>query len=402
MQDMNSTPISKRFVIGIFGRRNVGKSSLVNALTGQSISVVSDVPGTTTDPVSKTMEMLPIGPVVFVDTAGLDDDGELGSMRVEKSRDVLRRTDYALVVTDEKGVTNFDQLLIDEIRERKVPFSLVINKTDAGFEVDDATMIFSPVMVSAKNIEGISLLKQRIIDTSGCLSEPPSLVSGILKPYDTAVLVTPIDSAAPKGRLILPQQQTIRDILDIGAIPIVTRETELEQAISVLRNPPNIVITDSQAFGYVEKRISTEVPLTSFSILLARQKSDLTEMVSGVQHLRHLSQGSRVLIVEACTHHKQMDDIATVKIPKWIKEVTGDGIQLEWASGASFPKSIDAYDLIIHCGGCMLNQKEMYFRTALSKQRRVPMTNYGVFIAYVKGILDRAIAPFPEIFDSQK
>lgn len=402
MQDINATPISKRFVIGIFGRRNVGKSSLVNALTGQSASVVSDVAGTTTDPVSKAMEMLPIGPVVFVDTAGLDDDGELGTMRVEKSREVLRRTDYVLVVTDEKGITTLEQSLIDEIRERKVPFSVVVNKSDTGFQVDDITMLFSPVFVSAKNIEGISKLKQRIIESSGRQAESPSLISGVLRPYDTAVLVTPIDSAAPKGRLILPQQQTIRDILDIGAIPVVTRETELERVISKLKNPPNIVITDSQAFGYVEQRISAEVPLTSFSILFARQKSNLKEMVSGVRQIKNLKQGSRVLIVEACTHHKQMDDIATVMIPKWIKMVASEGIQLEWASGSTFPKRIDIYDMIIHCGGCMLNEKEMHYRTTLSTQRQIPITNYGVFIAYANGILDRAIAPFPEIVTSIK
>ncbi len=400
MQDLNNTPISKRFVIGIFGRRNVGKSSLVNALTGQSTSVVSDVPGTTTDPVSKTMELLPIGPVVFVDTAGLDDDGELGTMRVEKSREVLRRTDYVLVVTDEHGVTTLEQALIDEIRERKVPFSIVVNKSDKGTVVDDSTLLFSPVIVSAKNHEGMAQLKQRIIDTSGRLSDPPSLVKDVLRPLETAVLVTPIDSAAPKGRLILPQQQTIRDILDMGAIPIVTRETELEHTPSILKEPPAIVITDSQAFEYVVKRIPMGVPLTSFSILFARQKSDLKEMIAGVRQLERISKGSRVLIVEACTHHKQMDDIATVKIPKWIREFSGDGVLLEWASGASFPKRIDVYDLIIHCGGCMLNQKEMHFRADLARQRRVPMTNYGVLIAYVNGILDRAIAPFPELEDS--
>jgi [FeFe] hydrogenase H-cluster maturation GTPase HydF len=396
MENMNSTPVASRFTIGIFGRRNVGKSSLINAITKQNTALTSDVPGTTTDPVYKAMEILPIGPVVFIDTAGLDDVGELGMQRVEKSYEVLRKCNFVMVVTDESGITQLEKDFIEELQSRKIRFIVVFNKCD-GNDSDMVENIGFPfVCVSTLQNKGIEDVKKQIISNSGMEYTQPSLVDGLIKPGETAVLVTPIDSAAPKGRLILPQQQVIRDILDIGAMAFVTKETELKQTLQNLKTPPAIVITDSQAFESVAADTPEEIPLTSFSILFARQKADIAEMVRGVKRIETLSKGDNILIVEGCTHHRQDDDIGTVKIPRWINKIVGEGLNYEWTSGAYFPKDMKKYSLIIHCGGCMLNNREMHYRVDKSREQGVYITNYGVLIAYVTGILPRALKPFSE------
>lgn len=393
MQNMNATPVASRFTIGLFGRRNVGKSSLINAITNQSIAVISPVAGTTTDPVYKTMEMLPIGPVVFIDTAGLDDFGDLGMLRVEKTYEVLRKCDFAIVVTDEKGITSFEEEFIDQLKRRKINFVVAFNKCD-NLELDE-TKLLEDVFVRTSTVEkvGIEEIKAKIIEHSRERYLEPSLVEGLMGKGDIAILVTPIDSAAPKGRLILPQQQTIRDILDKGAMAFVTQDTELEKTLASLKYPPTIVITDSQRFEEVAKITPEDIPLTSFSMLFARQKGDISEMVRGVEQIEKLRAGDSVLIVEGCTHHKQEDDIGTKKIPRWINKMVGEGVKYEWASGAHYPKDIDKYKLIIHCGGCMLNHQEMGFRITMAKENQVFITNYGVVIAYLKGILPRALKP---------
>lgn len=396
MENMNSTPVASRFTIGIFGRRNVGKSSLINAITKQNTALTSDVPGTTTDPVYKAMEILPIGPVVFIDTAGLDDVGELGMQRVEKSYEVLRKCNFVILVTDKSGITQLEKDFIEELQSRKIRFIVVFNKCD-GNDSDMVENIGFPfVCVSTLQNKGIEDVKKQIISNSGMEYTQPSLVDGLIKPGETAVLVTPIDSAAPKGRLILPQQQVIRDILDIGAMAFVTKETELKQTLQNLKTPPAIVITDSQAFESVAADTPEEIPLTSFSILFARQKADIAEMVRGVKRIETLSKGDNVLIVEGCTHHRQDDDIGTVKIPRWINKIVGEGLNYEWTSGAYFPKDMKKYSLIIHCGGCMLNNREMHYRVDKSREQGVYITNYGVLIAFVTGILPRALKPFSE------
>lgn len=396
MENMNSTPVASRFTIGIFGRRNVGKSSLINAITKQNTALTSDVPGTTTDPVYKAMEILPIGPVVFIDTAGLDDVGELGMQRVEKSYEVLRKCNFVILVTDKSGITQLEKDFIEELQSRKIRFIVVFNKCD-GNDSDMVENIGFPfVCVSTLQNKGIEDVKKQIISNSGMEYTQPSLVDGLIKPGETAVLVTPIDSAAPKGRLILPQQQVIRDILDIGAMAFVTKETELKQTLQNLKTPPAIVITDSQAFESVAADTPEEIPLTSFSILFARQKADIAEMVRGVKRIETLSKGDNILIVEGCTHHRQDDDIGTVKIPRWINKIVGEGLNYEWTSGAYFPKDMKKYSLIIHCGGCMLNNREMHYRVDKSREQGVYITNYGVLIAFVTGILPRALKPFSE------
>ena len=394
MENINSVPMANRFTIGIFGRRNVGKSSLINAITNQNIALTSDVAGTTTDPVYKAMELLPIGPVVFIDTAGLDDVGKLGLQRVEKSYEVLRKCDFAIVVTDEAGITHLEKEFIEELQSRKINYLVVLNKCDDKTPELTENIRFPFVCVSTVNSRGIEEVKKQIIANSGVEYVQPSLVEGLIKSGETAVLVTPIDSAAPKGRLILPQQQTIRDILDCGAMAYVTKETQLKQTLQSLKTPPAIVITDSQAFEVVSADTPAKIPLTSFSILFARQKADIAEMVRGVKRIETLSKGDTVLIVEGCTHHRQDDDIGTVKIPRWINKIAGEGISYEWASGACFPKDIKKYSLIIHCGGCMLNNREMSYRVQKSKEQGVCITNYGLLIAFVTGILPRAIEPF--------
>ena len=398
--DMNQTPMANRFAIGLFGRRNAGKSSLINALAGQPIAVTSDVPGTTTDPVKKAMELLPIGPVVLIDTAGLDDEGELGAKRVEKAYEELRRCSLALVVTDAAtGATQFEEEFLEQLKRRHIPAVLVVNKCDQAATPDlhllSARLEVPCVAVSALTSFGIDKLKEKIVEASCFEDEEPALVGDLIQSGDPVVLVTPIDKAAPKGRLILPQQQTIRDILERDAIALVVKEHELKRALETLREPPALVITDSQAFLKVAADTPSEIAMTSFSILFARQKGDLTQMVRGVNRIERLAPGDRVLIVEGCTHHRQSDDIGTVKIPRWIRQIAGGGIEFEWASGACFPKDVSGYALVVHCGGCMLNRREMNFRVEEAQRQGVSVTNYGVLIAYVLGILPRALEPFP-------
>lgn len=403
MENMNSTPMANRFTIGIFGRRNAGKSSLINALTEQNIAVTSEVAGTTTDPVYKAMELLPIGPVVFIDTAGLDDTGELGKLRIEKTYEVLRKCDLALVVIDvESGITKFEIEFIEQLLKRKIPCITVLNQCDKGMpDIDELESIRQElktplVCASCRSGMGIDDIKKQIINNSNYEDKEPSLIDGLIQSGDLAVLVTPIDKSAPKGRLILPQQQTIRDIIDNDAMAVITKENQLKAALQHLSKAPAVVITDSQAFAKVSLDTPPEIPLTSFSILFARQKADLTEMVRGIKRIQRLVPGDKVLIVEGCTHHRQEDDIARVKIPRWIRQIAGEDIVFQWASGAFYPKDISEYAVIVHCGGCMLNRREMQYRVEMARQQGVYITNYGMLIAYVMGILPRALKPFPD------
>ncbi|HHV65950.1 MAG TPA: [FeFe] hydrogenase H-cluster maturation GTPase HydF [Peptococcaceae bacterium] len=402
MDNLNATPLANRFTIGIFGRRNVGKSSLLNALTGQNIAVTSEVAGTTTDPVSKAMELLPLGPVVLFDTAGLDDIGELGMLRIEKTYEVLRKCNLALVVADmERGITGFETDFIEELKRRKIPCICVLNKWDKRLhdtkvleQVRQAVNI-PLVCTSAVNDIGIDELKQQIIANANREDIEPPLVGDLIKTGDIVVLVTPIDKSAPKGRLILPQQQTIRAIIDCNAIALVTKENELKLTLESLKKRPAMVITDSQAFHKVASDTPPEIPLTSFSILFARQKGDLVEMVRGIKRLERLKEEDKVLIVEGCTHHRQEEDIGKVKIPRWISQIAGKEILFAWASGAHYPKNLSEYAVIVHCGGCMLNRREMQYRIEKAREEGVFITNYGLLIAYAMGILPRALEPFP-------
>jgi len=402
MENMNATPMANRFTIGLFGRRNAGKSSLINALTGQDIAVTSEVAGTTTDPVYKAMELLPIGPIVFIDTAGLDDTGELGKLRIEKTYEVLRKCNLALVVVDvESGITTFEAEFIEQLQRRKIPCISVLNQCDKRMPgIDELETIRQTVKIplvcaSARSGLGIDEGKKQIIANSNYEDVEPALVGDLIHAGDIAVLVTPIDKAAPKGRLILPQQQTIRDIIECDAMAVITKEHELKLTLERLNIPPAIVITDSQAFLKVSADTPPEIPLTSFSILFARQKADLAEMVRGIKCIERLSPGDKVLIVEGCTHHRQSDDIGKVKIPRWIRQIAGGDIKFEWASGACYPKDISEYAVIVHCGGCMLNRREMQYRVEKAREQGVYITNYGMLIAYVMGILPRALKPFP-------
>lgn len=403
---MNNTPMSERVHIGFFGKRNAGKSSVMNAVTGQDLAVVSDVKGTTTDPVYKSMELLPLGPVVMMDTPGIDDEGELGSLRVKKSYQVLNKTDAAVLVIDgTEGVSPQDRALTERIRKKNIPFIVAVNKIElsdqvikekvkAALELDEEQIL----SVSAATGEGIFELKERIAAIARTEEPEKYLVRDLINPSDIAVLVVPIDSAAPKGRLILPQQQTIRDILEAGAISVVVKETELKDALEKLGTKPKMVITDSQAFGQVSADTPEDILLTSFSILMARYKGNLEQAVAGVTALDGLDDGDTVLISEGCTHHRQCDDIGTVKIPRWIREYTGKDIKIDTTSGTEFPDDLTKYKLIIHCGGCMLNEREMKYRLSCAADQGVPMTNYGIMIAYVKGILKRSVEVFPEIY----
>ncbi|MCI2106038.1 MAG: [FeFe] hydrogenase H-cluster maturation GTPase HydF [Intestinimonas sp.] len=402
METMNTTPMASRFTIGLFGRRNAGKSSLINALTGQNIALTSPQAGTTTDPVYKAMELLPIGPVAFVDTAGLDDEGDLGAKRVEKSYEVLRKCNLAVVVVDAAaGITRFESDFIEELQRRKIPAICVVNKCDRGAPGEEALAklirLAGIPLVCASTVTGYGIgeVKNQIVANSHFEDAEPALVGDLIHPGDTAVLVTPIDKAAPKGRLILPQQQTIRDIIESDAIAVITKEHELKLTLERLSQPPAIVITDSQAFLKVSADTPPEIPMTSFSILFARQKGDLAEMVRGVRRIERLKPGEKVLIVEGCTHHRQSDDIGTVKIPRWIRQIAGGEIEFVWSSGACFPKDTSGYAVVVHCGGCMLNRREMQYRMDLVREQGTYITNYGVLIAYVMGILPRALAPFP-------
>ena len=414
---MNQTPMSERVHIGFFGKRNAGKSSVMNAVTGQDLAVVSEVKGTTTDPVYKSMELLPLGPVVMMDTPGIDDEGELGSLRVKKSYQILNKTDTAVLVIDgTAGVSEEDRALLERIREedrallerirkKNIPFVVVINKKELAdkaveknvkeeLALEDGQAAF----VSAATGEGIYELKEQIAAIAGTEEPEKYLVRDLLDPSDIAVLVVPIDSAAPKGRLILPQQQTIRDVLEADAVSVVVKETELKETLGQFRKKPKMVITDSQAFAQVSADTPEDILLTSFSILMARYKGNLEQAVRGVTALDSLENGDTVLISEGCTHHRQCDDIGTVKIPRWIREYTGKEIHIETTSGTEFPDDLTKYKLIIHCGGCMLNEREMKYRLSCAADQGVPMTNYGIMIAYVKGILKRSVEVFPEIY----
>ena len=392
---MNEMPAAERVHISFFGCRNAGKSSLVNAVTGQAVSVVSEVKGTTTDPVSKTMELLPLGPVVITDTPGFDDAGGLGSLRVERTRQILRRTDLAVLVVDSAaGLQETDRELLRLFGERNIPFLVAMNKQDLCRTVpeDDRT-----VAVSALTGEGVRELKERMARLLPGRAAEKRLIADLVRPADCVVLVCPIDESAPKGRLILPQQHAIRDLLEAGALPLVTRETELPDALSALASPPRMVVTDSQAFRAVAPRVPEEIPLTSFSILMARYRGFLETAVRGVAALQSLRDGSRVLMAEGCTHHRQCNDIGTVKIPRWLREHTGRAIEIDTCSGPDFPEDLSPYDAIIHCGGCMITEKEVQARREMAEAQGVPFTNYGLVIAHITGVLERSLRLFPEI-----
>ncbi len=393
---LNTTPSSERIHIAFFGKRNAGKSSVVNAVTGQALSVVSDVKGTTTDPVYKAMELLPLGPVMIVDTAGIDDEGDLGSLRVEKSLAVLAKTDIAVLVVDgTAGKCPEDESLIEAFRKRKIPYVTVYNKSDL-FDAPAPASIHD-IYVSAKTGEGIAALKELLAKQLRSDTPQKPLISDLIAPGDVLVLVIPIDESAPKGRLILPQQQIIRAALEAGAMPICCRDTELQQTLAALSTPPRMVITDSQAFGRVAKLVQEHLPLTSFSILFARYKGDLETVVRGAAALDALKDGDRVLISEGCTHHRQCNDIGTVKLPNWVKAHAGCEPEFHWTSGTEFPRDLSGYALVIHCGACMLPPKEVQFRQEAAASQGIPMTNYGTAIAHCNGILKRSLALFPEV-----
>ena len=402
---LNDKVSAERVHIGFFGLRNAGKSSVVNAVTGQSLSLVSETKGTTTDPVQKAMELLPIGPVVIIDTPGIDDVGTLGEMRVKRALQVLDKTDIAILVVDaDKGLQQADQELLKLFEEKKIPHITVYNKSDLLATVpslpEKQQEKNDAIYVSAKSGDQIYELKERIGALTKAASEKANekrIVADLIQPEDVVVLVVPIDSAAPKGRLILPQQQTIRDVLESGAISVVTRETELPQTLRALGKKPALVITDSQAFQKVNADTPADVPLTSFSILFARYKGDLKEAVHGAAQLDKLQNGDTVLISEGCTHHRQCGDIGTVKLPNWIRNYTGKELSFEFTSGGEFPEDLSPYALVVHCGGCMLNDREMKARIARAVAQNVPITNYGICIAQVHGILKRSVELFSDV-----
>ncbi len=399
---LNETPRSERTHIALFGRRNAGKSSIINAITDQEIAIVSDVKGTTTDPVYKSIEILPIGPCVVIDTAGLDDTGELGQLRKKKTLEVLNKTNIALLVVDaSQGVTEYDKSIMQQVKEKKIPVILVLNKIDTvnlnNDYIENLSREFKiPVAaVSAIENKGIKELKDKIISILPGTEDKFKIVGDLINPGDFVVLVTPIDKAAPKGRLILPQQQTIRDILESDAMAVVTKEYELRDTLENLGKKPKMVITDSQVFLKVAADTPKDIMMTSFSILFARYKGDLVELVKGVKAVKKLKDGDKILIAEGCTHHRQSDDIGKVKIPRWIRQITGKNLEFEFSSGVTFTENVKKYALIVHCGGCMLNRNAMLSRINDSKEFNVPIVNYGMLIAYVQGILDRALEPFP-------
>ena len=393
---LNATPRGDRIHIALFGKRNAGKPSVINAMTNQELAIVSDVKETTTDPVYKAMELLPLGPVVMIDTPGLDDEGELGAKRVKKAKEVLAKADIALVIMDATaGMTEFEEDMICLIEEKKIPYLKVYNKmdlTDAKEWKEDKACF-----VSAKDKKGIWELKEEIGKLIPTDDDTLKIVGDLVCPNDFVILVVPIDSAAPKGRLILPQQQTIRDLLEAGAASIVVKETELEKTLEEIGKKPALVITDSQAFGKVSKIVPEDIKLTSFSILFARYKGDLEEEVRGVKALEHLEDGAKILIAEGCTHHRQCDDIGTVKLPRWIRNYTGKELEFEYSSGRDFPEDVTKYSLIVHCGGCMLNEREMRYRQKCALDQEIPITNYGIAIAYMQGILKRCVEMFPDV-----
>ena len=400
---LNSTPSSERVHIGIFGKRNAGKSSVINAITNQSLAIVSDIKGTTTDPVSKAMELLPLGPVMIIDTPGLDDVGELGKMRIQKSYQVLNKSDIGILVVDGTlGQTDEDKALINKFKEKNIPYIVVMNKLDLvreqqNIDENEINSKSNTIWVSSTTKENIYELKEMIAKQAPTDEPKFKIVGDLLNPSDFVVLVVPIDKAAPKGRLILPQQQTIRDILEANAIAIVVKENELKNTLKNLGKKPKLVITDSQVFSKVSTDTPKDILLTSFSILFARYKGDLKETVKGVKTLEDLKDNDTILISEGCTHHRQCDDIGTVKIPKWITKYTNKKINFEFTSGTEFPYDLSKYKMIIHCGGCTLNEREMKYRVKCAQDQNIPFTNYGILIAYTQGILKRTLEPFSDI-----
>ena len=425
---MNETPSADRVHIGFFGRRNAGKSSIVNKVTGQELAVVSDVKGTTTDPVSKAMELLPMGPVVIIDTPGIDDEGHLGELRVRKAKQVLNRVDVAVLVVDATvGKTSVDEELIRIFKEKEIPYLVVYNKADllktkdgnpfssenklnqnthAGTVKENSVSqkqdheiqnTEQSIYASAATGQNIYELKERIASLAVTDELKLRLVGDLLDPSDFAILVVPIDKAAPKGRLILPQQQTIRDVLEAGAAAIVIKEDELSNTLETLGKKPKLVITDSQVFARVSKETPEDIWLTSFSILFARFKGNLKAAAAGAAAIDRLNDGDKILISEGCTHHRQCDDIGTVKLPRWIRNYTGKDLEFEYSSGREFPEDVTKYSLIVHCGGCMLNEREMRYRQKCALDQEIPITNYGIAIAYMQGILKRCVEMFPDV-----
>ena len=393
---LNSTPASDRVHIGFFGRRNAGKSSVVNAVTGQNLAIVSDVKGTTTDPVYKAMELLPLGPVMIIDTPGIDDEGALGELRIKKTRQVLNKTDVAVLIVDgTEGKKQSDEELIDLFRKKGLPYVIVYNKSDLCAQTADTEP--NEIRVSALTGSNIYELKELIARLAATQESKLRIVADLLSPSDFVVLVVPIDKAAPKGRLILPQQQTIRDILEADAVSIVVKENELKNTLEHLGQKPRLVITDSQVFAGVSADTPEDIPLTSFSILFARYKGNLELTVKGIRAIENLKDGDRILICEGCTHHRQCDDIGTVKIPRWVRQYTGKELQFDFTSGTEFPDELGEYAMVVHCGGCMLNEREMKYRLQCAEDQGVPITNYGILMAYINGILKRSLEPFPRI-----
>ena len=410
--DLNNTPSANRVHIAFFGRRNAGKSSLVNAVTGQNLAIVSDVRGTTTDPVSKAMELLPLGPVVIIDTPGIDDEGELGGLRVKRSYQVLNKTDVAILVVDAcLGIQPEDKALLERIRLKEIPYLVVYTKADLAGGLSDggidggkdgAAPIAAPasadsILVSSRTGANIHELKERIASLAKNTAVEQKIISDLLTREDIVILVTPIDSSAPKGRMILPQVQTIRDILDAHAAPLVTQTEELPAMLQALAKKPFAVVTDSQAFGTVMKIVPDDIPLTSFSILMARRKGILETAARGAFEAEKLRDGDRVLISEGCTHHRQCEDIGTVKLPGWLRKFTGKELSFSFTSGTEFPDDLSDYALVVHCGGCMLNDREMRYRMKCAVDQGVPFTNYGTLIAHMNGILRRSLSLFPVI-----
>ncbi|WP_213818542.1 [FeFe] hydrogenase H-cluster maturation GTPase HydF [Garciella nitratireducens] len=397
---LNSTPSSERLHIGLFGKRNAGKSSVINAITGQKLAIVSEQKGTTTDPVYKAMEILPIGPVVLIDTPGFDDQGQLGKQRIEKSMQVLNKVDMAILIIDGNlGISEDDYRWIEKFKEKNIPYLIVMNKLDLVKNADKKweNKLDFIIWVSTRTGENIHKLKEEIGKIAPFKEEMSRIIGDLIRPLDFVVLVVPIDKSAPKGRLILPQQQTIRDILDSNAISIVVKETEFKKVLQYLGKKPKLVITDSQVFEQVSKETPEDILLTSFSILFARYKGNLKEAVKGVKILDSLKEGDRILISEGCTHHRQCDDIGTIKLPRMIANYTGKQIQFEFSSGRDFPENLSKYAMVIHCGGCTLNKREMKHRIHCAQKQGVAITNYGILMAYINGILKRSIAPFPAI-----
>lgn len=395
---LNDTPSGERVHIGFFGRRNAGKSSVVNAVTGQELSVVSDKLGTTTDPVYKAMEILPMGPVMIIDTPGFDDEGELGGLRVKKTRQVLNRADCAVLVCDcTVPMGECEKQLISLFEEKKVPYVIAWNKCDLLNEIPKVKSD-RDIYISAKNNTGINALREKTAGLIKSGENSKRLVGDIIKAGDIAVLVVPVDGSAPKGRLILPQQQAIRDILESSAVSVVVKDTELKETLEKLGQRPAVVITDSQAFGRVSRDVPEDIKLTSFSILMARYKGFLETAVKGAAQLDRLKDGDRILISEGCTHHRQCEDIGTVKLPKWLGEFTGKHLEISTSSGREFPDDLSGYALVIHCGGCMLNGREMLYRMKCAEDQGVPFTNYGIAIAHINGILKRSLEVFPDLY----